>query len=123
MISPKNLHRHFETLTEQWSPRVIAQVNDQYVKIARIQGTLTWHAHDDEDELFYIVKGAMIMEFEDRRVPLEEGDVLVIPKGVPHNPIAEEECWVMLVETVTTKHTGDVETPKTRTIEEQLGDA
>ena len=123
MIAPKNLQKHFDSLTEQWSPRVIAQVNDQYVKIAKIEGTLAWHAHEDEDELFYIVKGSMVMEFEDHRVPLEEGDVLVIPKGVQHNPVAEKECWVMLVETVTTKHTGEIDTPKTRTIEEQLGEA
>ncbi len=123
MLETKNILKSFDQITEHWSPRVIAQVNDQYVKIAKIKGTLAWHAHENEDELFYIVKGSMVMELEDRRVSLAEGDVLVIPKGVRHNPIADEECWVMLVETVTTRHTGDVDTPKTRTIEEQLGEA
>ena len=123
MIDAKSLLASFEEVSEHWSPRVIARVNDQYVKIAKIKGTLAWHAHDEEDELFYVVKGEMLMELEDRVVPLKEGDILVIPKGVRHNPIAHEECWVMLVETVTTRHTGDVDTPRTRSIDEQLGQA
>lgn len=123
MMAPKNLLQAFDELTEHWSPRVVARVNDQYVKIAKILGTLAWHAHDDEDELFHVIRGSMILELEDRRVTLREGDVFVVPRGTRHNPIAEEECWVMLVETVTTRHTGDVRTPSTRSIEEQIGDA
>ena len=116
-----NLEQQFARVTELWSPRVIGQVNDQYVKIAKLKGEFTWHKHDDEDELFYVVKGRMRIQFEDGNVDLSAGDLHIVPKGVLHNPIANEECWIMLIETVTTRHTGDVETDLTRTIEQQLG--
>ncbi len=105
---------------ELWSPRVIGQVNDQYVKIAKLKGEFVWHRHDDEDELFLVVKGRLIIQFETGDVALEAGDFHIVPKGVLHNPIAAEECWVMLIESVTTKHTGDVVTPLTKTIAQQL---
>jgi mannose-6-phosphate isomerase-like protein (cupin superfamily) len=108
-------------LAELWSPRVLARVNDQYVKVARVKGTLTWHAHANEDELFYLLKGRLRLELEgDRAVELNPGEFYVVPKGVRHNPVAEEECLVLLVETVTTEHTGDVVMEKTRSIAEQL---
>lgn len=116
-----NIEQQFEQVTELWSPRVIGQVNDQYVKIAKLHGEFTWHAHDDEDELFFIVKGRLRIQLESGSVELATGDMHIVPKGVLHNPVADEECWVMLIETVTTKHTGNVESPMTRTIEQQLG--
>jgi mannose-6-phosphate isomerase-like protein (cupin superfamily) len=97
-------------------------VNDQYVKVAKLKGDLTWHKHDQEDELFYILKGDLVIEYQDRKVHLREGDFHVVPKGVMHNPVCDEECWVALVETVTTRHTGDVVIDKTKRIEDQLGD-
>ena len=109
-----------EKVSDYWSPRVVAQVNDQYVKVARLKGRLVWHQHEHEDELFYILKGRLLMEYEDGKILLEEGDMHVVPRGTMHNPVAEEECWVALIETVTTKHTGDIEMDKTRSIEEQL---
>jgi len=120
-----HLEVEFETLKDFWSPRVIAQVNDQYVKVAKIKGELAWHKHDDEDELFFVVRGSLVMEYKDRDpVHLAVGDMHVVPRGVMHNPVTEEECWVALVETVTTRHTGDVVVPRTKTIEQQLsGDA
>ena len=108
------------SLTELWSPRVVAEVDDAFVKVARIKGTFTWHAHENEDELFYILKGRLRIEFEDGVIDLNEGDMYVVPKGVRHNPIAEEECHVMLIERKTTLHTGDVVTAQTRSIAEQL---
>ncbi|MDJ0709067.1 MAG: cupin domain-containing protein [Woeseiaceae bacterium] len=120
MLEISNLLEEFDHVTEYWSPRIIAQVNDQYVKIAKLKGTLTWHKHDDEDELFHVVKGEVTIEYEDDKVRLKEGDVHVVPKGLLHNPVALEECWVVLVETVTTKHTGDVVTDKTKTLDQQL---
>jgi mannose-6-phosphate isomerase-like protein (cupin superfamily) len=111
------------SLTELWSPRVIAEVDDNYVKVARIKGTFTWHAHEQEDELFYILKGRLRIEFEDGVVDLNEGDMYVVPKGVRHNPIAEEECQVMLIERKSTLHTGDVVTEQTRSIADQLRSA
>ena len=107
-------------LTELWSPRVIAELDDSYIKVAKVQGTLTWHAHEHEDELFHILRGSLTIEMEDRRVVLNEGDVFVVPKGVRHNPIAEHECLLMLVERKSTLHTGDVVTAQTRSVAEQL---
>lgn len=107
-------------LDELWSPRVVAEVDDAYVKVARVHGTFGWHAHQGEDELFYILKGRLRIELEDRAVTLEAGELFLVPKGVRHNPTAEEECHVMLVERKSTWHTGDVVNEKTRSIEEQL---
>jgi mannose-6-phosphate isomerase-like protein (cupin superfamily) len=113
-------HRVAAQLSEFWSPRVVAEVDDVYVKVAKVKGTLTWHAHDNEDELFYILKGRLRIEMEKQTVELSEGDVYVVPKGVRHNPVAEEECHVMLIERKTTQHTGKEVMDKTRSLEEQL---
>lgn len=107
-------------LTELWSPRIVAAVDDAYVKVARVHGTLAWHSHQDEDELFYVLKGRLTIELEDRRIELGEGEMFVVPKGVRHNPIAEEECHLLLIERKTTLHTGEVITDKTRSLDEQL---
>lgn len=107
-------------LTEHWSPRVIAELDDSYVKVAKVQGTLAWHSHDDEDELFYILKGSLRIEMEDRTVVLRQGEAFVVPKGVRHNPVAEHECYVMLIERKTTLHTGAEVTDRTRSLADQL---
>jgi mannose-6-phosphate isomerase-like protein (cupin superfamily) len=108
------------SLTEHWSPRVIAEVDDSFIKVAKVKGTLAWHSHDNEDELFLILKGRLRIEMEDRVIDLAEGEMFVVPKGTRHNPIADEECLLMLIEKKSTLHTGDVVTEKTRTREEQL---
>ncbi len=107
-------------LTEYWSPRVVAELDDSFVKVAKVKGTLAWHSHEDEDELFYILKGTLIIEMEDRTVVLDEGDTFVVPKGVRHNPIAEQECHIMLIERKSTLHTGSEVTEKTRSLADQL---
>ncbi|MCK9193932.1 MAG: cupin domain-containing protein [Nevskia sp.] len=107
-------------LTELWSPRVIAEVDDAYIKVAKVQGSLAWHQHDNEDELFLVLKGHLRIEMEAGAVELNAGELFVVPKGVRHNPIADEECQIMLIERKTTQHTGDVITEKTRTLTEQL---
>ena len=109
-----------EALAELWSPRVVAELDDSYVKVAKVQGSLTWHSHDNEDELFYILKGSLTIEMENETVVLREGEAYVVPKGVRHNPIAEHECHIMLIERKTTLHTGTDVTDKTRTLAEQL---
>jgi mannose-6-phosphate isomerase-like protein (cupin superfamily) len=116
-VSPKSVAA---SLTEFWSPRVVAEVDDSYVKVAKIKGTLAWHSHDDEDELFFILKGRLRIEMESGAVELAEGDTFVVPKGVRHNPVAEEECHVMLIERKSTLHTGSEVTDKTRSIADQL---
>ena len=108
-------------LSEYWSPRVIGEIDDSYVKVAKIKGTLTWHSHEHEDELFFVLKGFLRIEMEQGVVELREGEMFIVPKGVRHNPVAEEECHILLFERKSTAHTGNVVIDKTRSIEEQLG--
>src|SRR5260370_34147737 len=108
------------SLTELWSPRVIAEVDDAYIKVAKVQGSLAWHSHENEDELFLVLKGHLRIEMESGAVELSEGEMYVVPKGVRHNPVAEQECHVMLIERKTTLHTGNVVTAKTRSVADQL---
>lgn len=108
------------SLTEFWSPRVIGEVDDAFVKVARVKGSLAWHSHENEDELFLVLKGSLKLELEDAVVELGEGEMYVIPKGVRHNPVAEQECHLLLIERKSTLHTGDVVTEKTRSVAEQL---
>ena len=115
-----NFFDELEHVDEYWSPRIVGQVNDQFIKVAKLKGTFTWHKHDDEDELFYVLKGQLLIEYEEDKVVLNEGDFHVVPKGTLHNPVAKDECWIALIETVSTKHTGDVVTKQTKSIEEQL---
>jgi mannose-6-phosphate isomerase-like protein (cupin superfamily) len=117
VISPCNVAL---SLTELWSPRVIGEVDDAYIKVAKVHGSLTWHTHDDEDELFYILKGRLRIEMKAGDVELGEGEMFVVPKGVRHNPVAEDECHLLLIERKTTLHTGSDVTDKTRSIDEQL---
>jgi len=116
-ISPASIAA---ALSELWSPRVIAEVDDSYIKVAKVQGTFGWHAHAREDELFLILKGRLRIEMEQGPVELGVGEIFVVPKGVRHNPVAEEECHVMLIERKSTLHTGDTVTEKTRSLADQL---
>ena len=120
MPTPKSPRKVAAALTELWSPRVIAEVDDSYVKVAKVQGVFGWHAHTDEDELFLILSGHLRIEMEDGAVELDEGDVYVVPKGVRHNPVADDECHVLLIERKSTLHTGDSVSDKTRSIADQL---
>ena len=115
-----NVAEQFARVTEHWSPRVIGRVNDQFVKVAKVKGELTWHAHDAEDELFLVMKGRLTIQFEDGEVTIGEGEFYVVPKGVRHNPVAEEECHLLLIERKSTLHTGEAVTEETRSIAEQL---
>ncbi len=90
-----NLLKELELVDEYWSPRVVGRVNDQFIKVTKLKGSLTWHKHDDEDELFYILKGRLVIEYEKDRVVLNEGDFHVVPRGAMHNPVAEDECWTL----------------------------
>ncbi|KAB0638082.1 cupin domain-containing protein [Burkholderia latens] len=113
-----DLEAAFADVADYWSPKVVAQVNDQYVKVAKVRD----HAH--EDELFFVVRGHLKIEYEGGRVvDLPAGSMHVVPRGTQHNPVADEECWIVLIEPVQTKHTGDVQSPLTRSIDEQLGQA
>jgi mannose-6-phosphate isomerase-like protein (cupin superfamily) len=107
-------------LDEHWSPRIISNVDNYHIKVSMLKGELTWHRHKNEDELFLILKGTLIIEFENKSVSLNEGDIYVIPKGILHNPIAKEECLVMLFEKSSTEHTGEIQHKNSRSLEEQL---
>lgn len=117
VVSPKAAAA---SLDELFSPRVIGVVDDAYVKVARVHGSLAWHTHEHEDEAFLVLKGHLSIELEERTVELDEGEMFVVEKGTRHNPVAKEECHVLLIERRSTLHTGDVVTDKTRSIEEQL---
>ena len=122
MIASVNVLAALESVTDYWSPKVIGRVNDQYVKAVKLLGEFVWHKHDDEDELFQVVKGSLRIQFEDQPdVVINAGEFCVVPRGTMHNPVAAEECWMLLIETVSTKHTGDVVSERTRSLEEQMG--
>ena len=108
-----NLSEKFGLFSEYWSPRIVAELNDSHVKVVKLHGEFVWHHHDHEDELFFVVKGRLLMKFQDRDVWIEEGEMLVVPKGVEHLPVADQEVWVMLIEPKTTLNTGNVQNERT----------
>src|SRR5690242_2476543 len=97
-----NLKDKLSLFNDHWSPKIVGDLNDSHVKLAKLKGEFVWHKHDNEDELFFIVKGKLLIKFRDQDVYLEEGEFLIIPKGVEHMPVAEEEVQVMLIEPKTT---------------------
>ncbi|MDW3648715.1 MAG: cupin domain-containing protein [Bacteroidia bacterium] len=104
-----NLDQKFSLFQDQWSPKVVAELNGQEVKLAKVQGEFVWHDHEDEDELFFVVKGELTIEFRDRTEVIKAGEMIVVPRGVEHKPIAKEEVWIMLFEPAQIKHTGEVD--------------
>ncbi|MGV0109069.1 MULTISPECIES: cupin domain-containing protein [unclassified Arthrobacter] len=108
-FSGTDIAAELRQVTRHWTPRVVGQVNDQYIKVAKLLGELVWHAHEHEDEMFLVVSGHLRIEIDGQAtVELAPGQFYVVPRGVRHNPVAEEEVHIVLVETVTTSHTGDV---------------
>ena len=103
-----NLLQKFGLFTEHWSPKIVGELNGQQVKLAKLKGEFVWHHHEEEDEAFFVMKGSFRMEFRDKEVELNEGDMIIVPKGVEHRPVAENEVWVMLFEPATTLNTGNV---------------
>lgn len=93
---------------EHWSPKIVGELNESYIKVAKLKGEFVWHHHDNEDELFFVIKGKLVIKFRDKEVVINEGEFIVIPKGVEHLPVAEEEVQVMLIEPKTTLNTGNV---------------
>jgi len=109
-----NLRHKFDLFGERWSPKIVGELNGQQVKLAKFLGPFVWHHHDKEDELFFVVKGRFRMEFRDRHVWLEEGEFLIVPRGVEHRPVAEEEAQILLFEPATTLNTGNVRNDLTK---------
>ncbi len=113
MIPPINLLQKFGQFDEFWTPKILGEFNGQLIKIAKLKGEFVWHAHAQEDELFYIVNGSLEIKYRTHSVTLCEGEIHIVPRGTEHYPIAKDECWVMLIEPKGTAHTGSVQTKKT----------
>ena len=112
-MSAVNLCEKFGKVREYWSPKIIGELNDSYVKVVKLKGEFIWHHHEKEDELFLVVKGTLRMRFRDREVLVREGEFVIVPKGVEHLPIAEEEVHVVLLEPKSTLNTGNVVNERT----------
>ena len=115
-----NLARKFAAFSEHWSPRVVGELNGQQVKLAKLLGSFDWHYHQEEDELFLVVKGSLTLRLRARDVVLSEGEFFIVPRGVEHQPVAEEEAHVLLFEPATTLNTGNLRNERTRTELERL---
>ena len=105
--SKVNLAEKFSLFEEPWSPKIVGELNGQHVKLVKLLGEFVWHHHDEEDELFYVVEGRFRMEYRDREEWIEAGEFVVVPRGVEHRPVAEEEAQVMLFEPASTVNTGE----------------
>jgi mannose-6-phosphate isomerase-like protein (cupin superfamily) len=112
-VTKVNLREKFGLFNDHWSPKVVGDLNGQQVKLAKFQGEFVWHKHDLEDELFLVVKGRFRLEFRDRQVWLDEGEFLIVPRGVEHRPVADEEVHVLLFEPAATLNTGNVRNERT----------
>lgn len=108
-----NLQDKFAKFSDYWNPKIAGELNDSYVKLVKFQGEFVWHHHENEDELFLVVKGRMLMRFRDRDIWIEEGEFIIVPKGVEHMPVAQEEVQVVLLEPKSTLNTGNVENERT----------
>ncbi|MCB0580435.1 MAG: cupin domain-containing protein [Phaeodactylibacter sp.] len=102
-----NIKEKLSLFSDHWNPRIAGELNGQHVKLVKFRGEFVWHKHEEEDELFYVVEGEFDMQFRDKTVRLREGEFLIVPRGVEHRPVAEEEVAVMLFEPATTVNTGD----------------
>jgi len=112
-VEKVNLAGKFSLIDEYWHPRIVAELNDSYVKLVRLKGDFVWHHHETEDELFLVIRGSLTIRLRDRDLHLEPGELVVIPRGVDHLPVASEEVQVLLLEPKTTRNTGDIESERT----------
>jgi mannose-6-phosphate isomerase-like protein (cupin superfamily) len=109
-----NVQEKFSKITEHWSPAIIGSLNNQDVKIAKIKGEFIWHSHENEDELFLVIKGWFDLQFRDKTVRLKEGEICIVPKGVEHRPVAVEECQILMFEPQGTLNTGNITNERTK---------
>jgi len=103
-----NLQDKFSLFSEHWTPKILGDLNGQYLKIAKVKGEFVWHDHANEDELFMVIKGQLKIRLKEETVVLNEGEIYIVPKGIEHKPEAKEDCWILLFEPKQTKHTGEV---------------
>ena len=115
-----NLLQKFALFNEHWSPKIVGELNGQQVKLAKLQGSFMWHHHEAEDELFYVVKGRLKILLRDQTIELNAGEFFIVPRGVEHLPVAEEEVWVLLFEPASTLNTGNTVNEKTKATLDQI---
>ncbi len=115
-----NLAQKFSLFTDHYNPRIIGELNKQHVKAVKLKGEFVWHKHDHEDELFLVIKGSLSMELRNKTIEINEGEFLIVPRGVEHKPVAQEEVHILLFEPASTLNTGDVENEMTRKDLEKL---
>ena len=115
-----NIKDKLSLFSDHWNPRIVGALNGQHVKLVKFKGEFVWHKHDYEDELFYVLEGSFNMEFRDRTVTLEQGEMIIVPMGVEHRPVAPQEVSVLLFEPAGTLNTGDVHSEQTKTTLEQI---
>ena len=120
MIEKVNLADKLSLFQDYWSPKIVGELNDAHVKLVKLKGEFTWHHHEAEDELFLVIKGKLLIKLRDRDIWLEEGEFAIIPKGVEHLPIAEEEAHVLLIEPKSTLNTGNVQNERTVSVLTQI---
>ena len=109
-----NLTDKFDLIDEHWSPKIVGELNGQYVKLAKLRGEFIWHHHEDEDELFLVMKGRLIIKLQGQDVALEEGEFFIVPRGIEHKPVAGEEVHVLMLEPKSTLNTGNVRNERTK---------
>ena len=115
-----NLASKFEMFQQYWNPKIIGSVNEMQIKLVKLLGTFLWHHHEREDEMFLVIKGSFTMEFTDKAVELNEGEMIIVPKGVEHRPVADQEAWVLLCEPSSTLNTGNKVEDRTQSILEKI---
>ncbi len=113
MLNIINLANKFNLFQEPWHPKIVGELNDTYVKLAKLKGEFVWHHHDNEDELFLVIKGTLVIKLRDQELTIHEGEFVIIPKGVEHLPVAEEEVQVLLLEPKSTLNTGNIRNKRT----------
>lgn len=118
-LSKVNLIQKFSLFEDQWSPKIVGELNGQFVKLAKVEGSFNWHAHEEEDELFMVIKGSLTIKMREGDVTLDEGEFFIVPRGVAHKPVADREAWVLLFEPKETAHSGNVKTERTVPVEKQ----
>ena len=115
-----NISQKLSLFNDYCNPRIIGELNDQHVKAVKLKGEFVWHKHDNEDEMFLVIKGSLNMELRDQKIRINEGEFLIVPRGVEHKPVAEEEVHILLFEPATTLNTGDVQNEMTRNVLDKI---
>jgi mannose-6-phosphate isomerase-like protein (cupin superfamily) len=113
LMEKVNLADKFSRFSDYWNPKIVGELNEQYIKLVKLKGEFVWHHHDNEDEMFFVVKGQLLIRLRDREIILNEGEFFIIPKGIEHQPVAEEEVRVILFEPKSTLNTGNIQSDRT----------